>query len=166
MARMPSGVMLPWSGSCWKKRRTHSIIAGTSADGTPIRAAAIIVEKGTAKLSAMLAAMVRLAKMGALAIEFVELDMNKLLDDVISSVAFQTKKLGARIEVDTLPKCFGDKLQIEQIFSNLLDNAIKYAKDADEKIIFVRTGHHGKGYSVSELVTITNNKRRHSIFRI
>jgi PAS domain S-box-containing protein len=54
------------------------------------------------------------------------LDMNHMLADIVASVQFAIGQAGAVVEVDCLPPCQGDQLQITQVFSNLLDNALKY----------------------------------------
>ena len=43
-----------------------------------------------------------------------------------------------------IPSAAFDKDAVVQIVINLIDNAIKYAKDAEEKVIYVRTGCDGK----------------------
>ena len=58
--------------------------------------------------------------------------MNKLMDEVVGSLNFQAKEAGATISIDELPNCSGDFARTSQIFSNLIDNAIKYL-DPDRK---------------------------------
>ena len=39
---------------------------------------------------------------------------------------FQIRERGAKVEIEELPSCKGDKELISQVFSNLLNNALKY----------------------------------------
>lgn len=52
--------------------------------------------------------------------------MNAVFKDVARAMEFQIQKAGVTLRVDPLPDCLGDATQINQVFSNLLDNAIKY----------------------------------------
>jgi PAS domain S-box-containing protein len=54
------------------------------------------------------------------------LDMNELIAKVIETVEIKVKQASAALDVEPLPACFADKTQVAQIFTNLLDNAMKY----------------------------------------
>jgi len=54
------------------------------------------------------------------------LDMNAMLAHIAKTVEFQLKQAGTALQVEPLPECRGDATQINQVFSNLIDNAIKY----------------------------------------
>jgi signal transduction histidine kinase len=54
------------------------------------------------------------------------MDMNALLASITRAMEFQIKEARAVVRVDDLPPCLGDGTQINQVFSNLLDNALKY----------------------------------------
>ncbi len=70
---------------------------------------------------------VKLSRLGRTAICFETLDMSLLISNIIASVTYQIESSGARVEVDpSLDPCLGDSVQVTQIFSNLLDNALKY----------------------------------------
>ena len=52
--------------------------------------------------------------------------MDTMLATIARTMDFQIKRSGASVEIQKLPDCVGDPTQINQVFSNLLDNAIKY----------------------------------------
>lgn len=54
------------------------------------------------------------------------LNMNALLSDIVTAMDAQLAEAGGKIDVDDLPDCLGDAALLDQVFSNLLDNAIKY----------------------------------------
>jgi len=80
----------------------------------------------TSKMDSLLSGLLRLSRMGRLTLAIKELDMNNLISNVIATFEFQAKQAGATLYVDELPSCRGDEAQINQVFSNLLDNALKY----------------------------------------
>jgi signal transduction histidine kinase len=78
------------------------------------------------KMEALLAGLLKLSRLGQAAMTITELDMNTLIADVRDAFEFQFQETGVQIEVSTLPCCQGDAAQINQVFSNLVDNALKY----------------------------------------
>lgn len=88
--------------------------------------AADLVAASASKISSLLDGLVRLAKLGFSAREIVALDMNKEMQEIVKTVSFQLKQTGAKLEIEPLPRCFGDKAQIAQVLYNLLSNALKY----------------------------------------
>ena len=84
------------------------------------------------KMDMLLDGMLRVSRIGTTGINIDRLDMNKILSHVIETFQFKAKKCGAIITVDELGDCFGDNAMINRIFSNLIDNALKYL-DAGRK---------------------------------
>jgi len=80
---------------------------------------------GVSKIQSLLDSLLRLAKLGHLATKIENLDMNRLVKDIIKTFAFQVKKSNSKITVDKLPGCPGDELQIQQVLTNLIENALK-----------------------------------------
>ena len=52
--------------------------------------------------------------------------MDQMVNEIKKSMEFQVKETGAQVEVGDLPTCRGDAVRMSQVFSNLLDNALKY----------------------------------------
>ncbi|MHC4642062.1 MAG: sensor histidine kinase [Planctomycetota bacterium] len=87
------------------------------------------------KMDTLLNGLLRLSRLGQAALKIEPLDMNAMLADVTKSMEFQTKKAGAKINIEKLPPCSGDASQINQIFSNILDNALKYLDESRPGVI-------------------------------
>lgn len=81
-----------------------------------------------AKMDSLLAGLLRLARLGRAALNIRSLDMDRIVGDITKSFEYQAKEAGVTLRVDPLPACLGDETQINQVFSNLIDNALKYRK--------------------------------------
>ena len=53
-------------------------------------------------------------------------DMNDLLKGVWEAMKFQLEQADTTLETEPLPACFADETHTGQVFSNILDNALKY----------------------------------------
>lgn len=78
------------------------------------------------KMDAILKGLLRLSRLGRAALCFDTLDMKVMMEKIVSAMAFQIDAAGARIEIGELGTCLADAGQLNQVFSNLLDNAVKY----------------------------------------
>jgi signal transduction histidine kinase len=81
---------------------------------------------GITKMHALIGGLLKLSRLGRVEIELLQLDMNRLIKDVVSNFKFKFKKENIKLEISDLPPGIGDYAQINMVFSNLIDNALKF----------------------------------------
>jgi signal transduction histidine kinase len=80
----------------------------------------------TSKIDTLLKGLLKVSRLGRATLTIEKLNMKDLMAKVVESFEFQTRKAGVKLEVGRLPQCQGDRVQINQVFSNLIGNALKY----------------------------------------
>ena len=84
------------------------------------------INSSTQKMEMLLKGLLDLFVVGTLEYTFKKCDMNRIVSAVVSGVAFKLQEQNITCTVDELPTCNTDEQQILHVFSNLIDNAIKY----------------------------------------
>ena len=71
-----------------------------------------------------------------------EVELNKVLDAALAIFEVRAKEKGLSIKFDSenLPAIKADAFKIEQVFINLLDNAVKYTDNGGIEVIMKRSG--------------------------
>lgn len=81
------------------------------------------------KMERMLNSLLQISRTGRLAMNIQPVKMYGLISKVIHTVEFQLQELKASVEIEELPDCYGDEGLLNQLFSNVITNAIKYRDD-------------------------------------
>jgi len=106
------------------------------------------------RMEALIAAILKLSREGRRQFTPEHLDMAAVLQAVADALRHQAEAAGAHVIIPaTLPGIVADRLAVEQIFGNLLDNAIKYLDPSRPGRIAVTarsTGPRGICFSVTD----------------
>lgn len=84
------------------------------------------IRASTEKMDRLINAILKLSREGRRNLVPERLDMTVMVQNIADSVRHQTQAAGAGIVVEPLPHLESDRLSIEQVVSNLIDNAVKY----------------------------------------
>ncbi len=84
------------------------------------------IRASTEKMDRLINAILKLSRDGRRVLASEPVDMTAMVQKIADSVNHQTESVGAEIEVSELPGMTGDRLSLEQVFGNLIDNAVKY----------------------------------------
>ncbi|MBL7214590.1 MAG: CHASE domain-containing protein [Phycisphaerae bacterium] len=84
------------------------------------------IHAGVEKAQMLIDGLLQVSRIGSSPFKIEPMDMNELMENVVDSHRFQAKECGATITVETLPNCMGDVAKTNQVFSNLITNALKY----------------------------------------
>jgi len=95
------------------------------------------ISSTTARMAGVIASALQVARIGRQKAAQSRVDMNILLHDCVRTLNHQIEASRARLEIPRLLPCLGDYQSLSQVFTNLLDNAIKYAQEGEApRIVF------------------------------
>jgi signal transduction histidine kinase len=95
------------------------------------------IRSSSQKMDQLINALLRLSRAGRAQLMIHSVDMNSLLADILRNHAIQIQEARADIDVAPLLPCLGDGAQLNQVFSNLIDNALKYYDPARRLVISI-----------------------------
>jgi signal transduction histidine kinase len=113
------------------------------------------IKSSIGKMDRLIAAILTLTREGRREFKPERIDVHELIENIARTVAHQAEEANAEIRIEPLPEVVSDRLALEQVFSNLLDNALKYLKPGIPGDIRI-SGRRKTGYIVYE---VTDNGR-------
>jgi PAS domain S-box-containing protein len=85
------------------------------------------ITAGATKIEMLLDGLLQVSRVGTAVVNIEPIDMNSLFAQVLETVQFKVKTCGVTVDLDeNLPGCRGDIAKTNQVFSNLVGNALKY----------------------------------------
>ncbi len=128
--------------------------------------------QSTSKMDRLIAAILRLSRDGRRSLEPERIDLEATLAEIAGSLAHQCQERGAAIEIaPALPVIVADRLAVEQILTNLVENAVKYLEpgrpgririraEADAARVRISVSDNGRGIAPQDLERVFELFRR------
>ncbi|MBC7950187.1 MAG: PAS domain-containing sensor histidine kinase [Chitinophagaceae bacterium] len=107
------------------------------------------IETSVDRMSRMVDSLLKLAHLGRRKMIYNMVDIGELVANIICSFHHQIEMHSIHMDIRPLPQIKTDQMAIEQIFSNLLDNAIKYLDTDRQGEIRLSCTHEGDEYLFS-----------------
>jgi signal transduction histidine kinase len=108
------------------------------------------IKSSIGKMDRLISAILNLTREGRREFQPVRIDTRELIEGIVATVAHQAGEADAQIRIEPLPNIVSDRLALEQIFSNLIDNALKYLKDGVPGDILIR-GRTKLGFAIFDV---------------
>ncbi|WP_052954743.1 PAS domain-containing sensor histidine kinase [Microvirga vignae] len=113
------------------------------------------IRSSTVKMDKLINAILKLSREGRRVLTPEPISMSQLLEAQRHSLAHQLHESGAKLVIQTVPDVVSDRLAVEQVFGNLIENAIKYLEPGRSGRIAVR----GRDLGLSVRYEVEDNGR-------
>jgi PAS domain S-box-containing protein len=86
------------------------------------------------KMDNLLNGLLQVSRTGRALMTMREIDVNHLIKMILGNYNYQLTELDAVVTIADLPPCYGDENLLNQLFSNIIGNAIKY-RDKERQLV-------------------------------
>lgn len=86
------------------------------------------IKASIVKMDRLIKAILELSRQGRAEFHPAAVDIRALVAGIAETMAHQLLERDARIDVTDLPSLISDRMALEQVFTNLIDNAVKYLR--------------------------------------
>ncbi len=89
---------------------------------------------GAKRMEAMIEGLLTYSRVETQGDSFDSIDLEAVLDDVLTDLGIRIDETDAEITADPLPTVSGDASQLRQLFQNLLENALQYSGEQNPRV--------------------------------
>ncbi len=101
-------------------------VAVTCAFQEDIPEALHFIDTSVTQMDSFTKAILKLSRMGRLDLELVKVDVHSIVEKTLETLRYQITQQGVQVTVGSLPPVVADFVSMEQIFGNILSNAVTY----------------------------------------
>jgi light-regulated signal transduction histidine kinase (bacteriophytochrome) len=91
----------------------------------------------TQRMQSLLTALLEYSRLTTKADPFVEVDLTKIISEVLSDLEARIENTAGEVRVGDLPVIHADPTQMRQLFQNLIGNALKFHKEREKPLVAI-----------------------------
>jgi len=133
--------------------------------------AVAFIENAVTRMDHLTAGLLKLARIGRRELHLEELDAGALLQETLRTLGHQIQTRNIAVRTGPLPRITSDRSAIEQVFGNLLDNAVKYldprrpgqievSAEVRADVVVFQVRDNGRGIAESDMHKVFQPFRR------
>ena len=97
-----------------------------------------VISENTRKMSQLINDLLAYSRLSRAEMQDLDIDMGRMVDSVYHELAGEDKRKQVKMVVDPLPQVKGDPAMIRQVWSNLIENALKFTVGRETPEIHIR----------------------------
>jgi signal transduction histidine kinase len=101
------------------------------------------IEKTAMRMQVLLENLLIYSRVSKQINSFEQVPLNQVVQEVLSDLEMLISQKNASIKVESLPVITGERVQLRQLFQNLISNALKFQTAGNQPLIFIRHAHTG-----------------------
>ncbi len=107
---------------------------------------------GALRMQELINDLLTFSRVGSRPLELQKIDLNHIIERILSDLAVGIEEAGATVTYDDLPTLEADAIQIQQLFQNLIANAIKFGRPGVPPVVRVSAHpiRHGWAFAVTD----------------
>ncbi|MCP8938636.1 PAS domain-containing protein [Alsobacter sp. SYSU M60028] len=113
------------------------------------------IRSSSERMDRLIKAILRLSREGRRVLTPELINLRNLLSSSIDAIAHQLDESGATLLIGDMPELTSDRLALEQVFGNLIENALKYLDPSRPGVIRV----HGREDGPNVVISVEDNGR-------
>lgn len=87
------------------------------------------------RLQQLISDLLAFAQVSSRGVPFAQVDLNRLLDEVVGDLEGQIERTGGKLKIGLLPTINADPTQMRQLFQNLISNSLKFSRPETPPIV-------------------------------
>ncbi|MBP7584275.1 MAG: HAMP domain-containing protein [Spirochaetes bacterium] len=120
------------------------------------------INMAVTRMDGLINAILKLSRLGRRELKVEAMDLSGIAEGIIGSLEHQIKEKGIEMELAKLPALESDRISMEQVLGNLIDNAVKYldpgrrgritvSGEESEGWVTIRVSDNGRGIAAEDI---------------
>jgi signal transduction histidine kinase len=100
------------------------------------------IDSSVTRMDGFLNALLKLSRLGRRELQFETIDTEDLVSETLKTLGYKIETDGVEIKAAPLPRVYADRISFEQIFGNILSNAVNYLDPSRPGRVFINAASH------------------------